>query len=347
MPDVATAPTATAAQTAAAGSRMMGFYLGVGGVKVDCLFDTANFLTKSVANQYAAAASGTAAAPALTFAGDLDTGLFRPGANLVGVAGAGVEIGRFAGAGGGSLGIGTTAPDTFGGYGVLHLAGTSGGQVSITDTAATVRGQVWVGSGGLTVETKTNHPILLRTNNATRFTITTTDLRPFTDNALNLGAASTGRFKDTYLVNSPTVTSDAREKTWRGGPTAAEMAAARRIIGELGFYQWHEAIAEKGAAARYHFGVRAQEVWAIMADEGLIDPIVEGEVPSSSYAFLCFDKWAAIDPVEEVRGEEGQVLVEGREGRSAGNRFGIRSDQLILFLIAAQEARLSALEAAA
>uniref|UniRef100_UPI00259A9EA1 hypothetical protein n=1 Tax=uncultured Sphingopyxis sp. TaxID=310581 RepID=UPI00259A9EA1 len=51
MPDVATAPTATAAQTAAAGSRMMGFYLGGGGVKVDCLFDTANFLTRDADGQ--------------------------------------------------------------------------------------------------------------------------------------------------------------------------------------------------------------------------------------------------------------------------------------------------------
>lgn len=52
MPDVATAPTATAAQTAAAGSRMIGFYLGGGGVKVDCLFDTANFLTRDAAGKF-------------------------------------------------------------------------------------------------------------------------------------------------------------------------------------------------------------------------------------------------------------------------------------------------------
>src|SRR3546814_16288430 len=52
MPDVATAPTATAAQTRAAGSRMIGYYLGVGGVKVDVLFDTANFLTKNAGGSF-------------------------------------------------------------------------------------------------------------------------------------------------------------------------------------------------------------------------------------------------------------------------------------------------------
>src|SRR3546814_7183771 len=52
--------------------------------------------------------------------------------------------------------------------------------------------------------------------------------------------------------------------------SAAELAAAARIARELGFYCWNDAIAAKGAdGARRHFGVRAQAVWAIMAEEGL------------------------------------------------------------------------------
>jgi hypothetical protein len=118
--------------------------------------------------------------------------------------------------------------------------------------------------------------------------------------------------------------------------SSAELAAARRIAGDLGFYQWQDAIAEKGAdGARLHVGARAQAVWAIMADEGLIDPIAEGVRPDSRYAFLCYDEWA------EERDAAGQSVV------AAGNRFGIRPDQLALFLIAAQEARLAALEMAA
>ena len=147
-------------------------------------------------------------------------------------------------------------------------------------------------------------------------------------------------------------TSDEREKTWRGAASPAEIAAARRIIAELGFYQWNDAIADKGEdGARYHFGPRAQRVWAIMADEGLIEPIVEGVVPSSAYAFLCFDAWEAAEPVEsvaEVRDDDGNVVVAeviGNPGRDAGDRFGVRTDQLALFLIAVQEARIAALEA--
>jgi hypothetical protein len=114
------------------------------------------------------------------------------------------------------------------------------------------------------------------------------------------------------------------------------MAAAKRIAAELGFYQWNDAVAEKGEdGARLHFGVRAQAVWAIMADEGLADPVGIGADPTSRHAFLCWDRWA------EERDAEGRIV------RAAGERFGIRPDQLALFLIAAQEARLAALEAAA
>lgn len=155
---------------------------------------------------------------------------------------------------------------------------------------------------------------------------------PNVDNAQSLGWAG-GRWSVVYAGTGTINTSDEREKTWRGAATGAELRAARRIIGELGFYQWNDAIAVKGAdGARLHFGVRAQMVWAIMADEGLIAPIAEGVAPDSGYAFLCHDRW------------DGEA---GGEGRSAGDRFGVRADQLTLFLIAAQEARLAALEAAA
>src|SRR3546814_9172900 len=94
-----------------------------------------------------------------------------------------------------------------------------------------------------------------------------------------------------------------------------------------------DAIAAKGAAgARRHFGVRAQAVWAIMAEEGLIAPLAEGQAPDSRYAFLCWDGW------DEERDAEDRPV------RAAGDRFGIRPDQLSLFLIAAQEARLAMLE---
>ena len=152
---------------------------------------------------------------------------------------------------------------------------------------------------------------------------------PGTDNAQTLGTSGL-RWSVVYAATGTINTSDTREKTWRGTATEAELRAARRIIGELGFFQWNAAIAVKGeAGARLHFGARAQAVWAIMADEGLIEPIADGAAPSSRYAFLCHDQWD-----EAAAGEGG----------SAGDRFGLRTDQLAMFLIAAQDARLAALE---
>lgn len=46
MPDTATAPTMTAAQLRAAGTRLLGFYLGGGGAKVDALADPAHLVTR-------------------------------------------------------------------------------------------------------------------------------------------------------------------------------------------------------------------------------------------------------------------------------------------------------------
>jgi uncharacterized spore protein YtfJ len=60
-----------------------------------------------------------------------------------------------------------------------------------------------------------------------------------------------------------------------------------------------------------------------------------------------------VEPVAaagDVRDKEGSIVAEARAaqpGRGAGSRFGVRIDQLALFLIAAQEARIAALEAAA
>lgn len=160
----------------------------------------------------------------------------------------------------------------------------------------------------------------------------TGEVVPGADNVQPIGSASF-RWSAVYASSGTINTSDAREKAWCSAASEAELRAARRIIDELGFFQWNDAIALKGTeGARLHFGVRAQAVWAVMADEGLIAPIAEGAAPSSRYAFLCHDEW-----------DEGA----GGEGPPAGDRFGIRTDQLALFLIAAQEARLAALEAAA
>lgn len=155
------------------------------------------------------------------------------------------------------------------------------------------------------------------TGGTTRLGIDSNGLHPATDNTFRSGWAG-GRWSVVFAGTGTINTSDAREKTPMRALSSAELAAAKRISASIGAFQFLTGV-------RTHVGVMAQDVWAIMADEGLIDPITEGVTPDSKYAFLCYDEW---------------------DGDDAGNRFGIRPDQLALFLIAAQEARIAALEAA-
>lgn len=169
--------------------------------------------------------------------------------------------------------------------------------------------------------------------------------RPMSNGVANLGDSGR-KFSTVYATTGAINTSDEREKTWRGAMTDDEYAAALQIIDELGFYQWNDSIAEKGTdEARFHFGPRAQRVFAIL-DEHL------GEGAWHNYAFACYDSWDA--EYAEVLDDEGNII-PGKQGdliREAGDSYGIRPDQLTMFLLAAQarrqtllEARIEALEA--
>lgn len=208
--------------------------------------------------------------------------------------------------------------------------------------------------------------------------------RPGADNTLALGTGAS-RWSVVYAGTGTINTSDEREKHWRGELNAAELRAAKRIIAELGIYQWNDAVAEKGEdGARLHFGVRAQRAFQIMEDEGL---------DWGRYAWACYDRWeeqtepmmaevpvaktrkvmrpsTLIDPAtgqpamvevdEPYEETEMQPTGETRVTLEAGDRYGVRPDQLAFWLIAAQaamqaelegsiailEARLASLEAA-
>lgn len=206
--------------------------------------------------------------------------------------------------------IAPAASSLFGGLQV-----NNGGNIDMSLLAKGSTGETAL-SCGRSVGWGGHFKIIIDTVETARFT--GSELRPGGDNNRTLGTGSF-RWSTVYAATGAINTSDAREKTERRGFTLAELSAAKRIAATIGVFQFVGRIRE-------HVGVVAQDVWAIMADEGLIDPIVEGETPSCAYAFLCYDEWDEI------------------EGSPAGNRFGIRPDQLAYFLIAAQEARIAALE---
>jgi hypothetical protein len=148
----------------------------------------------------------------------------------------------------------------------------------------------------------------------------TGNMRPGSDNAKTLGAAA-NRWAVAYAGTGNINTSDEREKQWRGALNADEIAAGREMLAEIGGYKFLDAVAQKGeAGARLHIGVRAQRIRDIWRKHcGSAGPLP---------AFLCYDAWPA------------------SPGVAAGDRWGIRADELALFLVAVMDARMSALETA-
>lgn len=300
------------------------------------------------------AAAGSAAVPSISFAGDSNSGLYNPAADTVALGSGGAERLRVTAAG--MIGIGTTAPTamlTVNGSTILGHVPTSGfGTVDVGDTLTLLKpnsagvdgGQIYLGNSNFRSAGYWNSaPGIGALYSSTqgvagdlglygysqqvnaRYLVAVASfsgptLRPGADNLVDLGRP-TQRWRLVYAGSGTINTSDERDKLWRGGMTAPERKAARAIVAELGFFQWRDAVADKGGeAARMHFGTRAQRVWGIMAEHGLVDPIGSDGMPGRTpYAFLCHDRW------------QGDVA----EGGEAGHRFGLRLDQLALFLVAA------------
>lgn len=139
------------------------------------------------------------------------------------------------------------------------------------------------------------------------------------DNAVALGQ-SNARWSEVFAGTGTINTSDAREKQDTKELSDAEMRVAQKIKGLIRAFRWKEAVKRKGDGARIHFGVIAQDVIAAFESEGL-DPF--------AYGAVCFDEWGA-EPAEFD--EDGNLI---REAVKAGDRFGVRYDQLWAFVIAA------------
>jgi len=182
------------------------------------------------------------------------------------------------------------------------------------------------------------------------------DIRPFNsntpavrDNAIDLGDA-TARFDDVFATNSSIQTSDEREKQQIASLTNAEITAATAISKLFKTYKWNDKVEAKGDAARTHTGVIAQQVEQAMTDAGLT---------ASNYAFWCSDTWWEIQteiPAVEADGpreardaytriDTYTTQEEAPEGATERNRKGIRYPELLAFIGAATEQRLTSIEA--
>lgn len=207
--------------------------------------------------------------------------------------------------------------------------------------------------------------------------LTTADLRAGGDNAQTLGTSGV-RWSGGYIATAWVVTSDEREKLWHGFSDelkAKVRRICRAIMEQMGFFQFLDQIEEKSEdGARWHFGVKAQYVWSLFADEGLCAPLVgtgANQRPDPAWqgppppALLCWDIWEdRYEPVYEEQQIDTETVVIGQEPtgvldqhgqalmrdlteeqpvmgmvevgqelkQAAGNRFGLRVDQLGLLL---------------
>ncbi len=136
---------------------------------------------------------------------------------------------------------------------------------------------------------------------------------PGADNVINLGRSGF-RWATVYAGTGTINTSDQREKQDVASFDAAEKRVAVTLKGLVKKFRFKDAVAKKGDDARIHVGVIAQEVIAAFQAESL-DPM--------RYGIVCYDEWNA------------DVDDEGNEIAPAGNRYGVRYEELLAFIISA------------
>lgn len=135
------------------------------------------------------------------------------------------------------------------------------------------------------------------------------------DNTVDCGHASY-RFDNIRATNGTIQTSDQNEKQDIASLTSAEITAAKAISALFKTFKWKDKVEAKGDDARTHTGVIAQEVQTAMTNAGL---------DAADYAFWCSDTWTDDDGNSQTR-------------------MGIRYPELLAFVGAATEQRLSNIE---
>jgi len=126
-------------------------------------------------------------------------------------------------------------------------------------------------------------------------------ITPWVDDSYDVGSASF-RWDNIYATNGTIQTSDEREKTALTDLTDIEKAVAADLKAAIKTFRFISAVEEKGNNARIHTGVGAQTVRDIFKSHGLVP---------EDYALFCYDEW------------------------KDGNRYGIRYEELLAFIISA------------
>ena len=208
------------------------------------------------------------------------------------------------------------------------------------------------------INTKGGDIVIGTTTVAIRFNDGLDAIQPFKastnaarNDEIDLGT-SAAAYKEIFAQQGTINTSDENEKQQIASLTDAEIAAATAISKLFKTYKWNKAVASKGENARIHSGMIAQHVQQAMTDAGL---------DASKYGFFCSDTWwekeievAAIEADEEnnIDAEDAYTYVEqyysaddAPEGATQRTKLALRYNELLAFIGAANEQRLTSIEA--
>ena len=169
---------------------------------------------------------------------------------------------------------------------------------------------------------------------ATYHVVPSTNVGGGQDDQDSLGYSSV-RWDNIYATNGTIQTSDEREKQQIASLTDAEITAATAISKLFKTYKWNKAVTSKGDGARIHTGVIAQQVETAMSDAGL---------DASRYAFWCDNTWWQVVNDDGSIQKQYDTEEDAPEEAVKKNRKGIRYPQLLAFIAAATEQRLTNIE---
>ncbi len=213
---------------------------------------------------------------------------------------------------------------------VFESTNVNAGGISFMDATTTDDGRVVIQADGNSCLVKTNSAEVIRFQDDG-------NVAAGSDNTQTLGTA-TNRWSEVFAGNGTINTSDQREKT--------EVAIDSKVLDAVDSinikgFKWNDAIKKKGEEnARVHFGVFAQEVKAAFEAQGL---------SAEDYGVLCYDEWEETSKTVEVSPAEydldGNVVIEAQFAEKvtpAGNRYGVRYDELYALKIACLERKLQA-----
>lgn len=147
-------------------------------------------------------------------------------------------------------------------------------------------------------------------------------------NRCTLGTASI-LWGQIYSSVSTISTSDGNYKQDIAELDAAEKRVAVAIKGLIKKFRFKDAVAEKGAAARIHVGVIAQEVQAAFTAEGL---------DATRYGLFCSDTWWEKEVQVERNGITSTEMLTSETataGYTERTRLGMRYEELLAFVISA------------